>query len=167
MTEDALRETTYDRWGRDVKHRLRRLAGEGGGQLFRYLAVGAWNTVFGYSMFAGLTYVLTGRVAHAYMVAYAVASFIAIGVAFLLYKFVVFRTKGNSLREFLRMNAVYGATTLLGFALLPVLVLATSAALNPRWAPYVAQAILMPITIFAGFIGHKRFSFRRGEGDLP
>lgn len=139
---------------------LRRFSGDAGRQLIRYLAVGIWNTVFGYSVFAGSTYALTGRIPHAYMVAYAIAGVMGVLSAFVLYKVFVFRTKGNVLREFARVNAVYAGTLLLGFVLLPVLVHALAAVLGALWAPYVAQAVLIPITVCVSFIGHRSFSFR-------
>jgi putative flippase GtrA/SAM-dependent methyltransferase len=142
------------------------LAGAEGRQLIRYLLVGAWNTAFGYGLFAGLTYALTGRVAHAYMLASVLASVIAITSAFFLHKTFVFRTKGNALREFLRMNAVYGATTLLGLVLLPILVYVTTRIVGAGWAPYLSQAILIPVGTLAGFVGHKRFSFRAGDSQI-
>jgi putative flippase GtrA len=150
-----------------VKRGLQRLSGAEGRQFLRYLLVGAWNTAFGYGTYAGLTWALTDRVPYAYMVAYVLANVIAITSAFLLYKAFVFRTKGNALREFLRVNVVYGATALLGFVLLPVAVFAVGKLLGPTWAPYVAQAILMPIGILAGFFGHKRFSFQGGDAPPP
>jgi putative flippase GtrA len=142
---------------------LRRFAGAEGRQLLRYLLVGAWNTAFGYATYAGLTWALTGRVRHAYIVAYAIASVIAISSAFLLYKLFVFRTRGNAVREFLRMNAVYGVTTLLGFGLLPLLVHAAGTVVGEAWAPYAGQAFVVPVTVLAGFVGHRRFSFRGAQ----
>lgn len=156
-----------ERPARDREASLGRLAGEEGRQLLRYLLVGAWNTAFGYGTYAGLTWALTGRVAHAYLVAYALASVLAITSAFILYKTFVFRTKGNALKEFLRMNAVYGATTLLGFVLLPPLVWASGRVVGVDWAPYVAQAILLPVGTLAGFFGHRRISFRAGAPPAP
>lgn len=123
------------------------------------MLVGAWNTFFGYATFAALTWQLTGRVPRAYLFAYAIASVVAITSAFVLYKAFVFRTRGNALREFLRMNVVYAGTTLLGFVLLPVLVYLAERWLGPAWAPYAAQAVLVPVGTLAGFFGHRRFSF--------
>jgi putative flippase GtrA len=144
---------------------LQRFSGAEGRQFLRYLLVGGWNTAFGYATYAGFTWALTGRVRYAYMIAYAIASVLAISSAFLLYKLFVFRTRGNALREFLRMNAVYGATTLLGFGLLPLMVHAAGVMVDESWAPYVGQAIVVPITALAGFVGHRRFSFRGPPGN--
>jgi putative flippase GtrA len=144
---------------------LRRVRELPSGQLFRYLVVGGWNTAFGYGVYAALTWALTGRVPHAYMAAAVLANVVAITVAFVGYKLFVFRTRGNWLREYLRCYLVYGATALLGLALLPVLVHVVGRFTTADAAPYVAQAFVIPITVLASFTGHRRFSFRGGAAD--
>ncbi len=69
-----------------------------GGQLGRYLVVGIWNTAFGYATFALFNLLLEGRVPASYMVASLLASVINITVAFLGYKWFVFKTRGNYLQ---------------------------------------------------------------------
>ena len=66
-----------------------------GGQLGRYLVVGIWNTAFGYATFALFTLLLEGHVPASYMVASLLASVINITVAFLGYKWFVFKTAGK------------------------------------------------------------------------
>jgi len=140
---------------------LERFRGVPRGQLLRYLVVGGWNTLFGYGVFAGLTWALTGRVPYAYMVAAVLSSIIAITMAYVGYKAFVFKTRGNYLREYLRFYVVYGASTLLSLALLPVFVFIVTPLLpQPVYAPYVAQALVMPIVVLSSFFGHQRFSFR-------
>ena len=82
------------------------------GQVVRYLVVGAWNTLFGYGMYALLNFLLAPLLNEylAAMAASVLANVIAISVAFLGYKLWVFRTKGNFLREYLRCYLVYGST---------------------------------------------------------
>ena len=89
-------------------------------QFSRYLLVGLWNTAFGYGTYAGLTALLTPRMAHAYIVASLIGNLLAITSAFIAYKWFVFKTKGNYLREWLRCVAVYGGAALLGTLLLPI-----------------------------------------------
>lgn len=130
-------------------------------QLVRYLVVGVFNTLFGYGCFAALNFVLTDKVPYAYMVANVGSNIIAITVAFLGYKWFVFRTKGNYLREYLRTYLVYGTSALLGLALLPILVALVGMYLeNEKQVPYVAQAFVIPLVVLTSFIGHKKFSFR-------
>jgi putative flippase GtrA len=131
-------------------------------EVVRYLIVGGWNTAFGYGVFAALTYLFTGVIPYPYMVANAVASVLSITVAFLGYKLFVFKTKGNYLREYLRTWVVYGASTLSGLALLPVMVMLVGLVIkNAAIVPYVAQAVLTPIVVASSFLGHKKYSFRR------
>ncbi len=131
------------------------------GQLLRYLIVGGCNTLFGYGMFAGLTYLLTGRVPAPYMAAGVIGSVASITFAFLGYKFFVFRTKGNYLREYARCFAVYGVSALINLALLPVLVTALGLLLaRSPLVPYIAGAILTGGTVVLSFFGHRHFSFR-------
>ncbi len=141
----------------EVEHSSRQSAW----QVVRFVIVGGWNTAFGYGLYAGLTYLLTGRVPHAYMIASAVANVIAIATAYVGHKLVTFRTKGNVLRELLRFYLVYGATALVGLALLPLAVAGLNQVLaNRAYAPYVAQALLLPLNVALSFVGHKHFSFR-------
>jgi putative flippase GtrA len=132
-------------------------------QLVRYLAVGALNTGVGYLAFVACNLALDGAIPHAYLVANLAANVVAITVAFLGYKLFVFRTRGNWAAEYLRTYVVYGGTILLGLVLLPALVAIARRVLpDAALAPYVAQAVLIPITVLSSFLGHKRFSFRSG-----
>lgn len=150
-----------------MRRLLERFAGKSGWELVRYLAVGGFNTLFGYGTFAGFTFLLTGRIDHAYMAAYVLSNVVSITMAFVLYKHLVFRTTGNALREFLRVNVVYAATALLGLVLLPLLVHAVAPIVGSARAPYLASAILVPISVMAGYVGHKRFSFRTARPEPP
>jgi len=133
------------------------------GQFGRYLLVGLWNTFFGYGLYAALTAILTPRVPYAYMLASALSSILNITVAFLGYKWFVFKTKDNYLREWCRCVAVYGSSTLLNLLLLPPVVWGLRRAGMDRGAPYAAGALLMGFGIVYGFLGHKKFTFRTAE----
>jgi putative flippase GtrA len=131
------------------------------GQFGRYLLVGMWNTLFGYGTFAGFTALLDPRIPYGYVVASAASTSLSITQAFLLYKWFVFKTKGNYLREWLRCIAVYGSNILLNLILLPPLVLAIRHLTRfDRPAPYIAGALLAGFNVIYSFIGHKTFSFR-------
>jgi len=130
-------------------------------EVFRYLVVGGLNTLFGYGLFAALNYWLTGRIPYPYMIANVLANVVAISFAFVGYKYFVFRTKGNLLREYLRTYLVYGTSMLLGLALLPVLVFALGFLIHrPNLVPYVAQGIGTLLVVTTSFFGHKKYSFR-------
>ncbi len=131
------------------------------GQFVRYLLVGGWNTLFGYSLFAFLTYVLTGVIPFAYMTASILSNIIAITVGYIGYKLFVFRTTGNYLREYLRFYVVYGASAALNLVLLPFLVAGLNLITAEKvYAPYIAGALLTVVTVLVSFFGHRNFSFR-------
>jgi putative flippase GtrA len=131
-----------------------------GDRLKRYLVVGIWNTAFGYSTFALFTFLLEGRVYASYMVAFLLASVINITVAFLGYKWFVFKTRGNYFREWVRCVMVYGGSIALGLVLLPPAVfLVEYLTGNPRAAPYIAGAVVAGLQVIGSFVGHSRFSF--------
>lgn len=130
------------------------------GQFARYLVVGLVNTVFGYSTYAALTALLTPRMPYAYIAASLIAGFFAFTFSYLNYKFFIFRTRGNYLREWLRCVAVYSGGLAFTTLLLPFTVALlrhfTSADTS---APYIAGALLMGANVLASFLGHKNFSF--------
>src|SRR5664280_1860008 len=130
-------------------------------QMGIYLLVGAFNTVFGYSLFAVLNFCLQGIGSYSYMLASLLSNLIAITVAFLGYKWFVFKTKGNYLKEWSRCVAVYSGGMLLTLAGLPVLVslLRRFVVQRPQAAPYLAAAIIAVVMVIASFFGHKHISF--------
>jgi putative flippase GtrA len=137
------------------------------GQVARYLVVGVWNTLFGYGLFALFTWLLTGIVPMAYMVACVLGNAIAITVAFLGYKWFVFKTKGNYLREYLRCYVVYGTAILANLALLPVFVKLLELIVGLKYAPYIAGAVLTAGTVLVSFVGHRQYSFARDKSTEP
>ena len=130
-------------------------------QFGRYLLVGVWNTLFGYSDYAVLTYVLAPVVPHSYIAASIIAAPLNMTVAYLGYKWFVFKTHGNYLREWSRCMVVYGSAMVLGIVLLPLVVFLVRLTSGlDRSAPYIAGALLMGFGVIYSFLGHKNFSFR-------
>jgi putative flippase GtrA len=131
-------------------------------QLARYLLVGGFNTIFGYGVFALLNWSFTGLGTYSYMYAAVFGSIITITVAFLGYKWFVFRTRGNYLVEWIRCLGVYASSSLIGLAGLAILVPILRRGLHrPELAPYFAAAIMTVITVMVSFLGHKNISFRQ------
>jgi putative flippase GtrA len=131
-------------------------------QFVRYILVGGFNTVFGYGLFALLNWSLRGLGRFSYMYAAVAANFIAITVAFLGYKWFVFKTRGNYVMEWIRCVGVYGTSMLIGLAGLPILVTLLRPHLgNPGSASYIAAAIMTGVTVIFSFLGHKNVSFRQ------
>ncbi len=132
----------------------------------RYLIIGSFNTLFGYATFATFTALLARVMPVSYLVAILLASPINITVAFLGYKWFVFRTKGNYLKEWIRCFAVYGSGTLGSLVLLPILVAVLHYGLGmQKSAPYVAGALMTGIGVIYNFFGHKNYSFKADKTD--
>ena len=130
------------------------------GQLARYLAVGIWNTLFAYGSYALFTALLDRYVPASYLAASVLASVLNITVAFLGYKWFVFKTKGNYLKEWGRCLMVYSGGILLGVALLaPAVFVVERLTGSPGAAPYIAGALILGVQIVLGFFGHRTFSF--------
>ena len=118
----------------------------------KYLAAGAWNTLFGY--FLGvILYLLLNPYAHLVVIA-IISNIIAITMSFLTYKLAVFRTSGNWLLEYLRCYMVYGFNAVLGIFFLWLIV--NVMGLNI----WFAQGISIVITVIISYYLHKRFTFR-------
>ena len=131
-------------------------------QFIRYILVGGFNTAFGYSLFALLNWSFTGLGSYSFMYAAVLANLIAITVAFLGYKWFVFRTRGNYLIEWLRCLGVYGSSMVIGLVGLPILVtILRRTLMKPVQAPYIAAAMLTVLTVIFSFLGHKNISFRQ------
>jgi putative flippase GtrA len=131
----------------------------------RYLLVGGFNTVFGYGLFAWLNWAFTGSLGkYSYLYASFLGGMLAITVAFLGYKWFVFRTKGNYLKEWIRCVGIYGSSILIGLIGMPILVPILEAHMRrPQLASYLAGAIMTAVTILFSFFGHKNVSFRQGD----
>lgn len=145
-----------------------------GGQILRYLCVGVFNTLFGYTVFAVLNFLLhRSGVPVSYLFASALSNLISITVAYLAYKFFVFRTRGNYLSEWLKAMAVYWSGFVPSLFLLPALVrvlnwilpahvaLLHHSVVRRDLAPYIATAILMAFGVVYSFFGHKNVTFRQ------
>ncbi len=97
-----------------------------GGQFVRYLCVGVFNTLFGYLSFVVILTLLNdalpGRFLYLTVVlASLVSTPFNITIAYFGYKFFVFRTKGNFIREWLKCFAVYGTSMIPGLLALSAL----------------------------------------------
>jgi putative flippase GtrA len=133
-------------------------------QALRYLLVGGFNTCFGYGLFVAFNYLFRGLGIYGSEIASLLGNVIAITVAFLGYKWFVFHTHGNYLREWLRCISVYGTSMLFSLVMLPPLTLLLRRWLGPaQMASNVAAAILIVVPVVASYFGHKHFSFRRSR----
>ena len=97
-----------------------------GGQFFRYLLVGGFNTLFGYCSFLIILKLLATAIPARFLSLTAIAASIIstplnITVAYFGYKFFVFKTEGNYLLEWLKCFAVYGTGMIPGLVALGAL----------------------------------------------
>jgi putative flippase GtrA len=119
----------------------------------RYLLVGAWNTLFGYGVFALLQLTL-GDDVH-YLILLTVAQVVATLNAFIGYRLLVFKVSGTVLRDLARFSTVYIAAFAVNVVTLPLLVEVAGLPV------LLAQALLVGATVIASFFAHRNFSFRR------
>ena len=131
------------------------------GQFARYLMVGVWNTVFGYSLYALFTALLMPRMRFGYIYASVASNLIAITVAYFCYKIFIFKTRGKLL----------GGVDALHPGLWQCFVTWTAvaacvggrAALRISFGPERSlrrRGLWTGMTVIYSFFGHKNFSFR-------
>lgn len=118
---------------------------------FRFLAVGAYNTLFGYVAFA-LLYAWLGNELH-YLVVAVIAHFIAVINAFFAHRMLVFRAHGALLRDFLRFNVSTLGNLAAGLVLMALLVSLVG------WHPLLAQALVIAVSVVASYFIHKLYTF--------
>ena len=136
-----------------------RRRGESGGAVIwenervRFLAVGAYNTLFGYAAFA-LLYTLLHETMH-YLVIAVIGHVIAVINAFFAHRILVFRARGKLLADFVRFNITTLGSTAIGLAGLAVLV--DFGGIHPL----IAQGIVLAVTVVITYIAHSLYTFAR------
>ena len=81
----------------------------------RYLLVGCFNTLAGYSIGVGIYAALKNN--FDIVLIGLIANFFSISVSFLTYKIIVFKTKGMWLSEYMKSFMIYGGIALVGIYL--------------------------------------------------
>jgi putative flippase GtrA len=79
-------------------------------------------------------------------------------ISYLNYKFFVFQTKSNYIREYLRFYLVYAVPIGFNFLAFPFCYQVL------RMNPYLAQVMLSTITVVFSYFAHKNFSFSPKRG---
>ena len=133
-------------------------------QFVRYVSVGVWNTFFGYCSYAGFLFLFSHLLPQRFLyLAVVVASLVStpinITMAYFCYKFIVFRTKGNYLIEWLRCFAVYGLGMLPGLLILSALTRVLQTVLHNHRAPLLgilhqAQTSVADHGTLVALLGH-------------
>ena len=124
-------------------------------QRIRFVAVGGINTVVGYSLFVVFDLFLFARVPFGYLLSLAFSYAIAIILAFVLYRRIVFKVTGHVWSDFVKFVSVYILAIAVNTVALPLLI--ELVGLNSL----AAQAIVLVATTLMSFFGHREFSFRR------
>ena len=122
-------------------------------QRVAFLLVGGINTLVGIVTFAGFL-VTVGQRSH-YLVVLLCAHVVSVLIAFVLYRFVVFRVRGHVLSDLWRFETVYLSALAVNFVLLPVLVEIV------HLPVLLAQGLVMLVTSVMSWVAHKNYSFRR------
>jgi putative flippase GtrA len=120
-----------------------------------YLVVGAWNTVFGYAVWALMQYTLGDTLN--YLVIIVLSWPIAVLNAYLGYRYIVFRSRGPILTELPRFSVVYLGTLVANLLLLPITLRVLP------FSIYVDQALFLVAVVVSSYLAHKYYSFRGGH----
>jgi putative flippase GtrA len=120
-------------------------------QPIRYLMVGGFNTVLGFTLFTVQVLVLQIP----YLAALVVSHVVGVTVAFLLYRRFVFGAAGGFWLDYVRCHGVYLGQFALSGTLLVILAEVFGL------APVLAMAVTLVTTVTVSFFGHKHISFRR------
>ncbi|WP_150142454.1 GtrA family protein [Candidatus Enterovibrio escicola] len=117
----------------------------------RFILVGGFNTIFGFVVFT-LLCLLADDYSN-YLIILVSSNLIAVVVAFLMLKFLVFQTKGNYLKEFMRCYLTYlvmlGINVLLLYLMVDVL----------AQDIVISQFVITVLIVIFSYLGHKYFSF--------
>ncbi len=136
------------------------------GEALRFVLVGGGNTLFGLVDTFFFTWLFVhanpGHAALMTSAATLLSTVLNITVSFLTYKWFVFRSRGKGWHEYLRSYAVYGPSLLLStVAAGPLAAVLARWLPQARFAPYVAQAVIVGVAIVPQFLGHKKFTFKQ------
>ena len=124
-----------------------------------YLAVGAWNTLFGYLNFAVLYYLL--HIVLPVAVILVISYVLSIANAYVCYRYIVFRSRGIVWKELPRFSSIYLVALAANLIVLPLAL--KTLPLNA----YVIQALFTLAVVLLSYLAHKYFSFRGGQGNAP
>ena len=120
---------------------------------FRFLVVGAFNTIFGNLVFLALYHALGSEI-H-YLVISAIAHALSVIVAFAGQRTLVFHSTKPWPSEFIRYNISLLFSFLIG--LLSLYVLVEFGGLKPT----VGQALTVVFSIMVSYLAHRYYSFKR------
>lgn len=124
---------------------------------FRYLLIGAWNTLAGYAIFAGLYFLIGTSIG--YLATAALSHVLAVTQSFAAQRNLVFRSQGNGWAEYVRFHIAHLGSLMLGLTLLPLQVELLGI------APLIAQALVTALIVILSYFVHQHFTFRTSSDE--
>lgn len=118
----------------------------------QYLVTGIWNTIFGYGIFSLLHYLFKEMIND--NIVLTISYIFSITNAYILYKLMVFKTKGNVCKEYIRFYFVYIWVYLMNIILLPIVTKAFNGDI------YRSQAVIIILITIMSYFGNKKFTFK-------
>ena len=119
----------------------------------RFLITGIINSSFGLLMFPFFYYLLEEYKFH-YLLILTISQFICIFFAYFTNKFLVFKTKGNYVPEFLKFISFHLSHFLVNLLVLPILVEFF------KLEPVIAQIFFAIMVIISSYFWQSRITFK-------
>ena len=119
--------------------------------VFRFLAVGLWNTAFGLILFTALLLAIGQS---RYEVVFLVSSLISVIQAFFMQRFFVWKSTNRALKEFSRFATTYVLTIGLNFILLK------TAVHSFNFSPLAAQYVITAALVISSYGLNKNWVFK-------
>tara|TARA_B100001769_G_scaffold236991_1_gene202076 strand:- start:422 stop:841 length:420 start_codon:yes stop_codon:yes gene_type:complete len=119
----------------------------------RFLITGVLNSLFGLIMFPFFFYLLEDYKLH-YLIILTISQFVCIIFAYLTNKFLVFKTKGNYIPEFLKFITFHISHFGINLIALPILVEFFGL------QPVVAQVFFAIMVIISSYFWQSRITFK-------
>lgn len=118
----------------------------------RFLLVGGLNTVIGLVTFPALYFLLTKH-GIKYLEILVISQVFCVTLAFFTNKHIVFRTKGNNIKEYLKFLSFHFSYFLLNLAALPLLVEVIGI------HPVIAQSTFAILVIISSYFWYSKVTF--------
>jgi putative flippase GtrA len=118
----------------------------------KFLFAGGVNTIFGLAAYPALYYFLKDYHFH-YLFILLLTQIMSVLFSYMTSKFLVFKTKGNYLPEFLKFSTFYSAYFLLNLIILPLAVEVFN--INP----VISQTAFAFLIIITSYFWHSQITF--------
>jgi putative flippase GtrA len=121
-------------------------------QKLRFLTIGLWNTAFAYLAFT-ILYALLHRQVH-YLLISVMSHLLAVCNAFICQRWLVFHSRSNWVRAFLRFNLVQ--LLILGWGLAGLAFMVEVLHIHPL----ISQSVVITVAVVCSYLSNSRYSFR-------